>query len=95
MPSLFPFKRQEENSNTGEKAQNTPTVNSTSTSTSKKDSSNPSKTSTTRRPSAWRRLRRRKDKRKDHDRQMISINGKQYYVNDEGELKDWNDQSDT
>lgn len=93
MPSLFPFKRQEENSNTGEKAQNTPTVNSTST--SKKDSSNPSKTSTTRRPSAWRRMRRRKDKRKDHDRQMISINGKQYYVNDDGELKDWNDQSDT
>lgn len=30
----------------------------------------------------------RKKRKKDADRQMISINGKQYYVNDNGELKE-------
>lgn len=92
MPSLFPFKRQEEISSTGEK---TATQNSSSVTSLKKGDSSSKTTSTTRRPSAWKILRRRKGKKKDrHDRQMISINGKQYYINDDGELKDWNDQSD-
>ena len=32
-------------------------------------------------------LARRRKRRREADRQMISINGKQYYVDDEGELK--------
>lgn len=34
---------------------------------------------------------RQKRKRKEADRQMIFINGKQYYVNDDGELMEWDD----
>lgn len=37
---------------------------------------------------------RQKRKRKEADRQMIFINGKQYYINDEGELKEWNEMDD-
>lgn len=38
-----------------------------------------------------RRRSKRRRRKKDSDRQMISINGKQYYINDEGELKELKD----
>lgn len=72
LPSLLPFKRQQDESATKNNAK----------------ASNPSepKVKQRRRRRLFRRNSRRH--RKETDRQMIQINGKQYYVSDEGELKE-------
>lgn len=73
MPALFPFKRQQEGDEGAEKK------------IANKNSSTP--VNSPNKPNRGLLSARRK-KKKDADRQMISIDGKQYYVDDDGELKE-------
>lgn len=74
LPSLFPFKRQEAEAEGRDKKSG----GKLSQPTHQPDSG----------PSSYRdKIRQRRKRRKESDRQMISINGKQYYVDDDGELK--------
>lgn len=79
VPSIFPFKRQEESSKLDNNKNN-----------SKPANQRPGKTpaSSRRRNQRFSVVRRRK---KESDRQMIQINGKQYYVDEDGELKESKD----
>lgn len=79
VPTLFPFKRQESPDNEA------PTQ--TGKSSTKKANNGGSN-------SRRRRLLGRR-KKKETDRQMISIDGKQYYIDEDGALKELNDKSES
>lgn len=84
LPSIFPFKRQQQDLTDIAPT----TINNKNITNNKQTESKTNQQA--RKLSRLSALRaRQKRKKKEADRQMIIINGKQYYVNDSGELKEW------
>lgn len=90
LPSIFPFKRQQQD--LGESLAGTSTNNDNNTNHRQHLDSKTNQQA--KKQSRLNSIRaRQKRKKKESDRQMIIINGKQYYVNDSGELKEWTEDS--
>ena len=90
LPSLFPFKRQEdEEDNDGDDRSDKGTKSTAAMAAGGKQAGAKRQQPVSRLLSMAASRRRRKEA----DRQMISINGKQYYVDDDGELKEWKERA--